>query len=71
MKIYMMVTNDKYELPMCIADSPKELSEMSGYPANTIYCMMSKYKHGKIKFSRFICVEVDGCIGDIQQPLQS
>ena len=70
MKLYLMVTNDKYQLPLFVADTARELSKMCGVPANTIYCMMSKYKHGKIKFSRFICVEVDECIGDIQQPLQ-
>lgn len=59
MKIYLMVSNDKYQLPLFVADSARELSRMSGVPANTIYSMTSKYKHGKIKSSRFICVEVD------------
>ena len=59
MKLYLMVTNDKYELPLIVADSAKELAEKSGNPTNTVYCMMSKYRHGKIKSSRFICVEVE------------
>ena len=28
--IYMMVTDDKYELPILVADSPKELAMMVG-----------------------------------------
>ena len=30
MKLYMGVTPDKYELPLFVADSLKELSKMSG-----------------------------------------
>ncbi len=28
--IWMLVTTDKYELPLCVADSSKELAEMVG-----------------------------------------
>ena len=55
MKLYLMVTNDKYQLPVFVADSARELSRMSGVPANTIYCMMSKYKHGKMPVPDATC----------------
>lgn len=30
MKLYMYTTLDKYELPLAVADSPRELAEMTG-----------------------------------------
>ena len=30
MKIYMRTTKDKYQLPVAVADSPKELAKMLG-----------------------------------------
>ena len=30
MTIYMMVTDDRFELPLAVADNPKELAEMIG-----------------------------------------
>lgn len=59
MKLYMMVTQDRYELPLCVTDSVKELAKFSGLSVDTLYQMMSKYKHGRIKKSRFIAVEVE------------
>lgn len=58
MKVYMMVTGDKYQLPVYIADTAKELSKICGTSTNTIYSIVSKYKHGKIKYPRFICVKI-------------
>lgn len=33
---YMLVTDDKYELPMCERASVKELAKASGYKPNSI-----------------------------------
>lgn len=33
---YLMVESDMYELPIAVAESPKELSEMVGIPAKAI-----------------------------------
>ena len=38
--IYMAVTGDKYELPMFIEDSVKELSRKTGASENNIYSSM-------------------------------
>jgi hypothetical protein len=34
--VYMMVTKDKYELPIAVADSVSELSKITGYKRQTI-----------------------------------
>lgn len=43
MKLYMKVTRDKYELPLAVADSKRELAEMLG---TSINCVYSAYSHG-------------------------
>lgn len=58
MKLYMLVTPDKYELPMYVTDSVKDLARFAGVKANSIYIMMSRYKKGEIKRTRFVSVEV-------------
>lgn len=38
--VYMQVTQDKYELPVAVADSIAELSKMTGKSATTISSTM-------------------------------
>ena len=57
MALYMMVTKDKYELPLAVAGSAGELSRMTGVSAMQIYSQVSKYKHGRVKRSKFVKVE--------------
>ena len=59
MKLYMMVTDDKYELPLCVVDSVKELVEFSGKTYMQICSLMSQHKYGKIKKATFLSVEVE------------
>ncbi len=48
MKLYMKVTKDKYELPLAVADSAKELAAMVGTKENTVNSCISKgYKAWK------------------------
>ena len=47
MHVYMMVTRDKYELPVYVADTLEKLSEMANVRVNTIAAVISRYKHGK------------------------
>lgn len=42
MTLYMKVTNDKYELPVAVADTGRELAEMVGTTKNTIFSSISK-----------------------------
>lgn len=39
--LYMVTTHDKYELPIAVADSVKELHIMTGIPINTIATSIS------------------------------
>lgn len=52
-KIYMCVTQDKYELPVAVADSVTELAKLCGVPRNTIYGCLSRRFNSVYK-----CVEV-------------
>ena len=54
--VYMLVTNDIYELPLAVADSVPELAEILHIPQNRIYSAMSKAKAKKQK-SMYIKVE--------------
>lgn len=63
MKIYMAVTNDKYEFPLLMTDTLKELSVLTGAPNNYI-CKCIKhniacYKYDKEKGIKFTRVELD------------
>lgn len=58
MKLYMMVTQDKYELPLYVTDSVKDLAKFSGFKEGSIYTITSKYRRKKLKKAQFICVEV-------------
>ena len=42
--IWLKVTHDKYELPIMIADTAKELAALCGCSANNIYASMSHQK---------------------------
>ncbi len=42
--VYMMVQNDKYELPIAVADSIRELAEMTGKPIVTVASSFSRLK---------------------------
>lgn len=46
MKLYLRVTRDKYELPEAVADSIKELSEMTGIKRNSIRSLLSHKRKG-------------------------
>ena len=42
----MKVTNDKYELPVAVAESVGELARMCNTSAGTIYTRMNHFKNG-------------------------
>lgn len=41
---YMLVTKDKYELPLAIADSAEELAKIIGVSKNYVYCATSNVR---------------------------
>lgn len=57
--IWMKVTMDEYELPVAVADSVRELSEMTGATDNNIRSSYSKYKSGQRKTCQYRKVEVE------------
>ena len=46
MKLYMMVTKDKYELPLGVYDSLDELAEKQQVNKNYVKKSISQYEHG-------------------------
>lgn len=58
MKLYLRVTRDKYELPVAVADSAKELAEMCSVSNSTILSAISHEKAGRWK-SQYKLVEVE------------
>lgn len=57
--LWMKITNDKYELPIAIADSAAELARMTGTTKNNVCVSYNQLKNGKRKFSKYIKVTFD------------
>ena len=55
----MCVTEDKYELPIAVADTIPELARLTGATSGSIYSCLSKVKHGNANRSRYIKVVLD------------
>lgn len=51
--VYLKVSHDKYELPLAVADSVREMAEICGVPENNISSLISKYGHGILKWVSF------------------
>lgn len=61
MKIYMLVTQDKYQIPIDFDTSACRLARRLGYGDLTVLRYISRIKSGDLKpeYPRYICVEVD------------
>jgi len=59
MKIWMLVTTDKFEFPVVMAKSATELARLCGVDRNSILAQVNRVKLGKRKRSRYVCVEID------------
>lgn len=57
--IWMEVTADKYELPVRICDSAKELAWYTGVRPATIASEASRQKRGLLKRARYVKVVID------------
>lgn len=55
--IYMMVSDDKYELPLCIADSAQELADKVGVSRNAITAHICRSKKGQVKKIRYLRIK--------------
>lgn len=49
MVLYLRTTTDKYELPIAVADTAKELAEELGVTEGTVYTQISKKRNGWYK----------------------
>lgn len=58
-KLYLMVTQDKYALPMAVADSISQLAKMQGIKARTISSYICKQTKKGFKYPKYIVIEVD------------
>lgn len=61
MKLYLCVTNDKYELPLAVAETQAELAEMRHVDHTTISAALRRKfkKHNINKKHKYVEVEVD------------
>lgn len=57
--LWLMVTKDRYELPVAVADSAGQLARITGIDENLIRSSASKQTTGQWKFSRFVRVEIE------------
>ena len=58
MKVYMKVTNDKYELPVAIADTIGELAKITNTDDRTIRSAICHVKSGRRKSSMYKEIEI-------------
>lgn len=57
MRVYILVSSDKYEHIKAIAETVKELAELCGVNKNTVESSLSHYRKGR--WSRYQEVEID------------
>ena len=58
-KVWMLVSDDKYELPLAIADTAKELAERCNVSIHTVISNFTRYQRGEYKKSKYLCVKVE------------
>lgn len=58
-KLYMAVETDKYELPLYVADTSRELADWSGLSIGYVLSSISHGYSGKKAGMRFLRIEVE------------
>lgn len=58
MNIWLMVTDDIYELPIAIADTARELAEITGKNENCIKSQAVRFDKGEIKSSIYHRIKI-------------
>ena len=59
MILYMEVTSDKYELPVAVAESPRELAEMTRTKSSIIRSAICHMKQPGRRRSKYVKLEVE------------
>ena len=57
-KLYIVATNDKYELPICVFDHVGEVAKFLNVPYNSVLCRIRNVPTGKRAGLRIFRVEV-------------
>lgn len=58
-KLYLKVTQDKYELPLCVCGSSRELAEKCGITQNAVRAYLRRARLYGFKYPRYIVIEVE------------
>lgn len=58
MKLYLSVTSDKYELPLYVAKSPRELAEVYGIKESSVLERIARKETGEKKGYKFLRIDV-------------
>lgn len=56
-KLYLAVTPDKYELPLCVEDNPIELARKFNTTKNSMLSQISHGTSGKLQGYKFVRVD--------------
>lgn len=56
--VYMAVTSDKYELPIYVGSTARELAEHFGVSINNVYSSISHKSTGRYRGYKFVKVKV-------------
>lgn len=59
MRLFMKITEDKYELPLIVTPNISELADKCGVTRNSIESEISRYYHGRIKSCKYRRVDVE------------
>jgi hypothetical protein len=58
-KIWMLCTKDKYNLPLAIYETAREMSNAVGVSTGTLYSYINKVKVNGWKYPKYVNVEID------------
>lgn len=58
-KLYMAVTPDEYELPMCVCDTVKEIAEKFNVSRNVVLSSIAHNRSGATTGRKFVRVEIN------------
>ena len=59
MKVWMLCTKDKYNLPLGIYETAREMSNAVGVSTGTLYSYIHKVKVNGWKYPIYVNVEID------------
>ncbi len=59
MVLYMAVSQDRYELPIAVADSEREIERMLNLGKGTVATHISLIQSGKLKKQKYFRVEIN------------